>query len=65
MSQLSDDSEDDLNTHLLMVIPEDVRRRLRAVADTAGEVDSASLVYVKIWPSEYRGRRNCKQNKTL
>lgn len=47
-------------TNLVVMIPEDERRRLRAELHDARQVYCASLVHVYIWTTGYRSRRNCK-----
>lgn len=41
---------------LVVVVPEDVRWRFRAVLDGAGQVDGAALVHVQVGPTD-DGRR--------
>lgn len=50
--------------HLVLVVPEDVGRRLGAELDEAGEVDSGPDVYVQVRPAEDARRRHCNATHT-
>lgn len=43
---------------LVVMVPEDVRRRFRAVLDGTGQIDGAALVYVQIRPFDDGDRKN-------
>lgn len=48
-----------------MMVPEDVSRWLRAVADTAGQVDGATLVHVQVRTPQDSRSRHCNNQSRL